>query len=311
VTDPHLVTGWMLFVERASAEVVVALRRARVRSILIKGPLQQQWLAEAGPARPSADVDVLVDPADVPTAARTLSELGYVLEPEVTPGVGHHASRWSSSTHLPVEVHWTLWGTDPDRTWAVLAEETQTALIADEEVEIPNEAARCLLVALHAAHHGAGETAPVYDLERAIAIGQSTSWKRARGLARDLVAEPAFATGLSLAPSGEALRVELGLDAQTLTERLTLNIAPPTPGAPGYYWFAQQRGLRARAVYVARKVFPPAPFMRFKYPFARRGPAHLVLAYLYRSLWLARWAGPGFVAWRRARKAARASTGRG
>ena len=297
----------MLFVELASAEVVTALRRAGVRPILIKGPLQQKWLAKAGPPRPSVDVDVLVDPADLPTTATTLSALGYVLEPEVTPGVGHHAERWSSSTHLPVEVHWTLWGTDPDRTWPVLAQETETALIAAEEVEIPNEAARCLLVALHAAHHGAGETAPVYDLERATTIASRTSWERALQLARDIGAEPAFATGLTLASSGEALRLELGIDIQRLTERLALNVAPPTPGAPGYYWFARQRGLRAKMAYVTSKVFPPAAFMRFKYPFARRGRGRLLLAYLYRILWLARWAWPGFVAWRRARKAARGS----
>jgi len=307
VTDPYLVTGSMLLVEVASAEVVTEFRRAGIRPILIKGPLQQRWLAEAGAARPSVDVDVLVDPADLPTTRRTLTNLGYVIEPEVTPGVEHHAERWASSGHLPVEVHWTLWGTDPARTWPVLARETETSLIADDEVEIPNEAARCLLVSLHAAHHGAAETAPIYDLQRAVAVAPRGAWTRAVALARELGAERAFATGLGLTADAEALRNELGLTEHGLTERLAVNVAPSTPGLPGFYWLSRQQGPRATATYVVRKVFPPSDFMRFKHPWARKGPGHLAVAYLYRFLWLIRWCGPAFVAWRRARNVAQKS----
>jgi hypothetical protein len=86
-----------------------------------------------------------------------------------------------------------------------------------------------------------------------------------------------------------------------------MNLATPVAGEPGFYWLARQPGIRAQARYVARKLAPPADFMRFKYPWARRGAAHLALAYLYRLLWIARWAVPGFLAWRRARAAARSS----
>ena len=70
MTDPYLVAGSMLLVEVASAEVITEFRRAGVRTILIKGPLQQRWLAEAGAARPSVDVDVLVDPDELPRTRR-------------------------------------------------------------------------------------------------------------------------------------------------------------------------------------------------------------------------------------------------
>ena len=170
VNDPRLIAGITLAIERASAEAVATLRNTGITALLIKGPPQQAWLAPAGFPRASVDVDLLVDPSDVSRAEATLSALGYGLESEVTPGVEHHASLWRAAGRVAVEIHRTLPGTDPRLIWSVLGGETETAEIAGEAVPIPNEAARCLIVALHAAHHGAGESAPLYDLERAVNV---------------------------------------------------------------------------------------------------------------------------------------------
>jgi hypothetical protein len=86
---------------------------------------------------------------------------------------------------------------------------------------------------------------------------------------------------------------------------LALDLATPSDGAAGYYWFSQQRGVRARVAFVLRKLVPPASFMRYKHPFARRGKAQLLLVYVYRPFWLARWAVPGLLEWRRIRAGAR------
>ena len=75
--------------------------------------------------------------------------------------------------------------------------------------------------------------------------------------------------------------------------------------AAGYYWFSRQNGSRARARFVLRKLVPPAAFMRFKHPYARRGRAQLFAVYLYRPFWLARWAIPGILEWRRIRSTTR------
>ena len=96
-------------------------------------------------------------------------------------------------------------------------------------------------------------------------------------------------------------------DAPQLTERLALNLAEPVAGAAGFYWLGRQRGPRAKAQFVARKLVPPADFMRFKYRFARNGKGGLALAYLYRLLWIAGRALPGFLSWRRSRREARMS----
>lgn len=300
VDDSLLVAAASLVIERASGEAVAVLRRAGIRAILIKGPVQQGWLAAAGEPRASMDVDLLVDPAQAAAAGTVFSTLGYRAVPEVTPGVGHHAMVWTAPGRVLVEVHDTLWGADGD-AWGSLASETECMALEGEEVEVPNEAARCLVVALHAAHHGVGDGATRYDLERALVVAERSFWARAAELARAVGAEAAFAAGLGLVPAGEELRADLGLQEPVLTGGLALDMATPKAGAAGYHWFSQQRGLRARGWFVLRKLIPPAEFMRFKHPFARRGRGHLALVYLYRPVWLARWAIPGLREWRRIR----------
>jgi hypothetical protein len=291
-------------IERAAADSVARLREAGIRAILLKGPPQQEWLAPADPPRASVDVDLVVDPAQADAAGKELFDRGYRVVPEVTPGVGHHAVVWAAPGQVPVELHDRLWGTRGD-DWKVLARETEVVTLAGQTLEIPNEAARCLVVALHAAHHGVGKVATLYDLERAVAVAERTSWERAASLAREVDAEAAFAAGLGLVPSGERLCAALGLRAPTLNDGLALDIATPNAGAAGYYWFSRQKGVRARARFVLRKLVPQADFMRFKHPYARRGKTQLALVYVYRPFWLARRAIPGFLEWRRIRSKAR------
>ena len=273
--EPLLVAAASLVIERAAADAVVMLREAGIRAILLKGPPQQDWLAAADPPRASVDVDLFVDPAQAHAAGQKLFDLGYRVVPEVTPGVGHHAVVWTASGQVPVELHDRLWGTGGDE-WDALSRETETVMVAGESVEVPNEAARCLVVALHAAHHGVAKDATLYDLERAIAVADRKSWTHAAELARAVHGEVAFAAGLGLVPSGERLRADLRLGEPGLTDGVALDIATPRSGAAGFYWLSQQNGLRARARFVLRKLVPPADFMRFKHPYARRGRGHLL-----------------------------------
>jgi hypothetical protein len=205
---------------------------------------------------------------------------------------------------VPVELHDRLWGTRGD-DWKVLARETEPVTLAGETVEVPNEAARCLVVALHAAHHGVGRDETLYDLERAIAVADRRSWTRAAEIARAVQGEAAFAAALGLVSSGERLRAALRLDEPGLTDGVALYLATPRPGAAGFYWLSRQNGGRARARFVLRKLVPPADFMRAKHPYARRGRRQLFAVYLYRAFWLARWAIPGLLEWRRIRSTTR------
>jgi hypothetical protein len=305
-----LLEGALLVVEYASAEAVATLRRAGVRCILIKGPLQQRWLANAGPPRASLDVDLVVARSDFEAAERALAARGYSTAPTLPSDPGfEHARVWTAPNRVSIELHWTIVGADERRFWDVLAAETETARVAGEPVEIPNEAARCLIVALHAAQHGAGATQTLHDLERALATAGEEAWVHALELAVALEAETPFVAGLDLTTRGQALRRALGLSAPALTDSELLALLT-APTARGFYGLSRHRSVPAKARFLLAKLVPTPGFMRLRYPVARNGTHGLLYAYLYRLWWLARWAVPGLRSWRRSQRVARDSRSR-
>jgi hypothetical protein len=171
-------------------------------------------------------------------------------------------------------------------------------------VEVPRADARLLLLALHAAQHGAREPQPLRDLARALDIGTRAEWRDAASLATPLGAEAAFAAGLGLLEPGQTLREEFRLSASpTVESALRATTAPAL--TLGLDWLVRLPGVRARLGFVVRKAFPPAGFMRTWSPLARRGRLALAAAYLWRPLWLLGRAGPAIRALRRARKESR------
>jgi hypothetical protein len=130
------------------------------------------------------------------------------------------------------------------------------------------------------------------------------TWDRAAELARDLDSVPALVAGLQLVSAGRALVGRLALPTATTVEaRLRASSPPHTAG--GFDWLAHVPGLRPKLAYLLRKLFPPATWLRTWSPLARRGLLGLTAAYMWRPVWLVGHAGPGFLAWRRARRDAR------
>ena len=297
-----------LRVEHVSRDVIRALRAADVRPILLKGPLQQLWLERAGPARSSVDVDVLVSRDQLEASEGLLGSLGYRVAVGLPDEVGReHSSVWVSDGRVPVELHWSLVGVDNRLVWDVLSTETELASLVGDEVEIPNEAARCAIVALHAAQHGIGAQAIFHDLERALAVASTETWRRAAELATAMGGWTPFAGALSLSPRGREVLRALGAEPPVLDERQALSLLTPAPTSRGFYFLSRQRGAGAKAAFVVMKLAPSPTFMRLRYPLARRGGLGLALAYLYRPFWLLRWALPGLRSWREARRLANES----
>jgi hypothetical protein len=165
---------------------------------------------------------------------------------------------------------------------------------------------RAFHLAVHAGQHGSGWSRPLEDLDRAIAIADEASWREAEELAASLDATPAFAAGLRLTPSGAALADRLGLPRDVPVD-VALRAETPPPVALGLDQLAQAKGLRARLGILRHKLVPPPSFMRHWSSLARRGPVGLLLAYLWRPLWLLARLPEGFEAWRRARREVRRS----
>lgn len=291
--------------DAALAEVSSALSERGLRSVLLKGPALATWLYDDPSERTYTDVDLLVDPSTFARAEAVLAELGFRQR-------GYQVSDWhvvwfrAGTLPIEIELHRALsWTRCPDeRVWRVLGAGTDRLEVAGATVEIPRVAARLLVVALHAAHHGGGWHRTLADLERALGRASTAEWEAAAELARELEAIEPFAAGLRLVPGGAALAESLGLAAGVRRE-VALWLVGPELTTIGFEQFLAAPRLRDRLRLVARQLVPTPALLRAWQPLARRGALGLAAAYAWRPLWVL-WKSPGgYRAWRRARAALR------
>jgi hypothetical protein len=157
------------------------------------------------------------------------------------------------------------------------------------------------VITLHAAQHGF--EAATRDLEAALARVGIAEWRRAARLAARLNALAAFAAGLRILPAAREIAEQLEIDATASPETLLRSEGAPDL-ALGLNWAADLPSARARARFIASKVFPNPDSMRSASSLARRGNAGLVAAYAERLLWISTRAPSAIRAVRRARRSA-------
>lgn len=186
-----------------------------------------------------------------------------------------------------------------------MTESTEVMRVAGLEVEVPAPPARALHLALHAFQHGTTTTQALGDLARALEVLDGRTWAAAAALAERLEATGAFASGLRLHPEGRRVAAELALPARAPARVALLAGDPPPGGGLAFEQLASTPGVRAKLVFVARKLLPTRRFMRWRYPRAARGGRWMALAYLWRPIWLLLRAGPALIAWLRARSRSR------
>jgi Uncharacterised nucleotidyltransferase len=293
-----------LKIDGLAAEMSDALEGAGVQCILLKGRVLADWLYDADEVRTYGDADLMVAPENWARAQATLRSMGFEGELD---HLGH--PRMESFTSYPfvrgddhVDLHCTLWGVgaSPERAWHELWATAEPKEVGGRTLPVLGPAARAMHVALHAVQHGVLDTKMTEDLERAVARLPLAVWEEAAALALRLDAAAAFATGLRMVPAGRALSSRLGLDGvRSVRAQLSLS---GVPLAQGFEHLAGTRGIRTRAMLVARELVPNPAFMRWWSPVAQRGIVGLVAAYLWRMVFFARHAVPGYVAWRRARR---------
>ncbi len=309
----RIAAAFNLAVDSTTAEVVGALRDVDCPYIVLKGPTLADWLYGPGSERYSVDVDLLVDPATIATVGEVLTGLGYT---SVVPEGRQHdrplyASVWHRGAGSPnVDLHTAIAGIRLPRqgAWSVLARRTEAIEVGRSSMEVLDPGAQALHLALHAAKHGVRHERPLRDLERAIEVLGFEVWVNAAALAQELDAVPAFATGLSLVPVGASLLAQLGV-ASAATVDSALRAQTPPALSLGVAHLAGLPTLRAKAAFVGGRVFPPPAFMRRWHSLARRGRLGLAAAYVYRPVWFALKLGPAVAAWRRAKRASKASPG--
>jgi hypothetical protein len=294
----------------AAAEVTKALGDARVSCIVIRGPSLTRRLYSPGQGRDYLDVDLLVAPECFARAEERLGALGFAHVASMMQRSDDrpvHARTWEREVDSAVvDLHRTIIGARaPDAAvWDVMQTEAEAIKVGGRELNGLSAAATALVVALHAAQHGRRSPQPLDDLRRALERLPRTAWEEASRLAEQLDAIESFGVGLSLLPAGGQLIDSLGL-ATTLTAESVLRADTSPPTALGFEWLTHVPGIRAKARLLAGKLAPDVEFMCAWSPLARRGKAGLVLAYLWRPVWLAWHAPRGFLAWAEARRRAR------
>jgi hypothetical protein len=272
-----------LHADQVAAEVYPALQRSEIRAILLKGPSIAAWLYADGTPRPYQDVDLLVEAKSIDAASRTLRELGFR---RGRPDWKEVAWCWRrGEDEAAVDLHRGLVGAGAAYgvLWQELADHTDVISVAGVEIEVLSRPALAFHIALHAAKHGDRSAKPLRDLSRAVEQADEDVWRRAAGIAQRTGSMPAFAAGLRLDTGGAALAETLELPTERPLEvALQLNRQPAL--VLGLEHLVSDNSVRGRIRFVARKLAPPPAELRRRSALARRGPAGLCLAYVWRPL---------------------------
>ena len=295
-----------LRVDFAAAEVLRGFEQEGIDSLVLKGAPLVRWLYGPGERRGYADCDLLVSPASFDAACEVLKKLGFepeLDEREMPDWWRSHGIEWfRGSDGASMDLHRTLPGARaPDeRVWDVLWSRAQPLDLAGSAAHSLDVPGLALQLALHTAQHG-GMTRQVRELELALERTDDDTWREVAGLAEELDAVAALGTGLRFVPAGAELADRLGLPAAMDVEAVMVERGLGQPMTVERF---VQAGGRGRISLVWHKLFPPATFMRKWSPLARRGRAGLLLAYLWRPIWLLRWLPRAVGEWRSARRAA-------
>jgi hypothetical protein len=297
------VAGANLRIDVVTVEAARALSDAAIRCVLLKGPTFRDWLYPDG-SRTYCDTDLLIAPDRVDEAGDVLKGLGF--EDDGSEALAHdrpwYARVWYRSRDVVrIELHRTLVGigAPPEQAWRILCGHTEKMQLRGSEIEILDEPARAVHVALHAADHCAGR--PMEDLSRALDRLPLAVWRDAASVARRLDATAAFGAGIRLLPAGGHLADELGLPENDSVE-VALRVMGARPSALALERLATIRGPRSKVAFVIEKTIPPAAYMRSWSRLARRGRAGLLLAYLWRPVHVVKEAVSSAGSWWRIRR---------
>ncbi|MBA3363019.1 MAG: nucleotidyltransferase family protein [Actinobacteria bacterium] len=300
-----------LGLDRATAEVVLAWRRAGVRCVLLKGPALTRWLYREDEIRGYADIDLLVPVTEVEAAEEVLKGLGFARDGiETIEGDWPRYSRnWvRKGDSINIDLHQTMAGVGvpPVMLWDALTEGLEQMTVAGVDVDVLAPPARALALALHTAKDGPRIAKARHDLGHAIDRLPPNLWIETVRFADRVGALGGLAAGLRLlVPSGVELADRLGLPAGAPLEIAIRSKGGAPALSLGIDWLVSSPGVRGKGRLVLRKIFPPASFVRAWSPLARRGRVGLVAAYAYRPLWVLWHAGPALWALARVRRQTR------
>jgi hypothetical protein len=311
--------AWTLLLDAVAVECISTLRAEEIQAILLKGPVTAQLYSGPDP-RTYGDVDLLVAPDEFPRALRTLEGLGFrnlvkardTLEGTHAVPLRLERPSVAGGTQFPaglaVDLHWSFHGigASDEVFWTIVAGDAERMLVSGTEVDVPSEAMRALLLALHATSAGTSFRKPLKDLDRALERLPDDTWRDAQSLAARLDSLTRFAAGLSTRPLGRKLVDRLQLSGTADARSALHTEGAPPPLADAFVRVSATRGVAPKVRLLARGLIPTPASMRLHWRLARRGRLGLALAYMYRTVWLLAKVPAALRAQARARRIARA-----
>jgi hypothetical protein len=274
--------------ERFAVDAAIALERAGIPTLLLKGPILGRWLYPDD-VRIYEDADLLVHPVSWGAALAVFDRQGFKAHPRSTErtqfGVTH--ARTLEHGGLSVDLHRALPGlkVDGELAWQVLFARAEWQNIVGFKVRAPDRAALLLHIALHAAQHVSKPAPkPQDDLRRAIEIAAEEQWRCALELAQTCEGVTAFACGLKQLPEGHKLLERLGVKAlPSLQHELRRHGDPIAEEIGGLLWFPSSS--KVKVATMRHMLFPGSEYLRNWSTLATRGKIGLAACWAWRPLW--------------------------
>lgn len=192
-----------LYLDTVTAEVVGALEKAGVRSILLKGPCMAAAFYEVAEHRPYSDVDLLVQAGAVSTAENVLVALGFtvVVRRESLIDPNPMAVTWVRGREMTaaVDLHTSFHGVRyPAGLWKALEQEVRELRVGGRVVSGLSVVGAAAIATLHASALLPDDDRPVEDLRRAVARLTPAEWEHVAHVLGMADALPIATASLSL-----------------------------------------------------------------------------------------------------------------
>lgn len=238
----------MLHLSGETERIVHLFRERGIRALVLKGPPLSLDLYGDLSTRPSGDIDLLVQIADMEEAERLLHRFGYIKDDYIRTVLGdwkwrhHHYTFFHPAAGTKVELHWRLnpW---PAREppFHVLWERCRTMTIGGRPIHLLGWEDTFLFLASHGARHGWSRLRWLADIDRL--AKRALRWELAAAelqrrqlghvggqalqLAAGLLGTPIPAAAQTIAEHPRARR--LAADALFYIERKINLHSPPLP----------------------------------------------------------------------------------
>lgn len=241
----------------AAVELFSTLEDDGLDALLLRGAAVAQRLYDDD-SRGYGDCDVLVPEKGRSAVEALLRRLGYASYTALASEQHWHRQ----SDRAEVDLHRAVRGVHAthDVFWRAMWEHRDSIELRGQQIRVPDPPATALVVALHAAQHGAVVGHTTEDLSRALQRWDANVWSRAAGLAREVGALLEFRQALATLPAGIERLDELGLEPRVTARSVMRERGIEVPD-----YLLEALPARERATILMRRLWPSRAEIALKF----------------------------------------------